>query len=252
MKLRLAREGDLGALICLWQAVFGDDEAFVRAFYRASPLEHTIVALADAHVGNEGAQDEKIVGMINCPEIELWTEDERYSGIYIYALAVDRRFRGLGIASALLEAAEKGDFFILSPQFSLLIPANESLFGFYAQKGYDRAAFAPKTHASLQVPTSLQALAPASDALYQHYLTACRKEAARAAVFVKKQPIFALSMQGTTCFARDGGYTALREDGAIVEDRPASPDRSAKKALWKALIPLPTDITPLISRFMED
>lgn len=242
MKLRIAEKVDLPELIALWQAVFGDDERFISAFYQASGIERTIVALENG----------RIVGMINCPATELWAKGERYRGAYIYALAVDARHRSSGIGSALLKAAESNEFLTEAPQFLLLIPAEASLFDFYAQKGYDRAAFAPLSGSDLPAAEEEIPLAHESDALYRRYLASCETEAADTGVFVKTQPIFALSMGGTHCYPHVDGYIALDGQGNLIETHPASPDRTCKKALWKALADISTDISPIISRFMED
>lgn len=242
MKLRRAATGDLPALIALWQAVFGDDERFIRAFYSASGIGRTIIAEAD----------EEIVGMINCPEIELWAGGDRYRGAYIYALAVDAHYRSGGIGSALLSAAEGDEYLEKAPQFLLLIPAEASLFGFYAQKGYDRPAFAPICNTDAPQGEGKAPLAHDSAELYRRYLAACEKEAANDGVFVKAQAIFTLSMGGTDCYADREGYMALDKANKPVEIRPATPDFEQKKALWKALTNISDEITPLISRFMED
>lgn len=242
MKLRRAVAGDLPALIALWQAVFGDDERFIRAFYKASGIGRTIIAEAD----------EEIVGMINCPEIELWAGGDRYRGAYVYALAVDAHCRSGGIGSALLSAAEGDEYLENAPQFLLLIPAEASLFDFYARKGYDRPAFAPICDTDAPQIERKAPLAHDCDALYRRYLAACEAEAANGAVFVKAQAIFALSMGSTDCYADREGYMALNRADKLVEIRPASPDLGQKKALWKALTAISDEITPLISRFMED
>lgn len=240
--LRIAKTSDLPELIALWQTVFGDDEGFIRAFYEASGIDRTIVALDNG----------RVIGMINCPAIELWIKSERYRGAYIYALAVDARYRGAGIGSALLKATESGDYLAEVPQFLLLIPAEASLFDYYAKKGYDRAAFAPKM-TDIAPKQALQAeLAHDSEALYRRYLASCEVEAEDGALFVKTQPIFALSMGGTLCYPLEDGYIAMGKSRKPIEIRPATPDLTNPKALWKALVDISTDISPIISRFMED
>lgn len=248
LTLRTATACDLPELIALWQTVFGDDEAFIRAFYNAVGIDRTIVATA---LSDEAANS-AIVGMINCPEVALWAGDAHYSGAYIYALAVEAHYRSCGIGSALLEAAESGAYFAKAPLFTLLIPAEASLFDFYAKKGYDRPAFPPKIPESLPSVRHTAPLPHDSDALYDRYLTACRSESANGALFVKPQALFALSMGSATCYPLDGGYIALDKCQKAAEMRPAIPDLSRKKALWKALADIPDHILPLISRFMED
>lgn len=242
MKLRSALESDLPALIALWQAVFGDNEDFIRAFYEASSIDRTIVAAADG----------ELVGMINCPEIELWAKGKRYRGAYVYALAVDAHYRSAGIGSALLKAAEMSAYLPEIPQFLMLIPAEASLFEFYKKMGYNREAFAPLTDRERLPLEGKIPLAHDSDLLYRRYLAACQSEGAEGGVFVKSRAIFALSMQGASCYADEEGYIALDSRGKILEIRPSAPHLSRKMALWKALTDIPDALSPLISRFMEE
>lgn len=142
--IRRSRSADLPSLMRLWQEVFGDPPAFTKKFYHTFGADCAFVAEID----------EKIVAMIHALPVSLAQNGQFAWGVYIYALATAPDYRGLGIASALLQIAETAPFTILptlsgaeemgpapdSPTFALLIPGEESLFDYYLKKGYDRTA----------------------------------------------------------------------------------------------------------------
>ncbi len=265
IRIRTALPDDLPMLISLWQRVFKDEESFIRAFYQASDLRRTLAAVNT---------DEVIVGMLNCPAIELWHRQTVYRGVYLYAFAVDEAYRGYGIGSKLLQAAENGSDLPSKPDFALLIPAEPSLFDFYAAKGYDRFAYNPIRKALSTKSTeisSVSCLPVFSDTLYARYLNACGYISASecsGAIFVKPPRLFTLSMEDTECFPTPDGYNAFQKEippaehsltasvssdrqRTLVESMPAIPDPRRPAALWKALIPIPEIHAPLISRFLE-
>ena len=117
-----ATNSDLPHVKALWQEIFGDNEEFIEGFYRAFPIkENTLVA----KVG------ERVVGMANALDCTLAYENERFCGKYIYALAVSGEHRGMGIAKALLDACEEGNFV-------LLVPETPDLYCMYAHLGYNK------------------------------------------------------------------------------------------------------------------
>ena len=111
-----ASERDMPSVKALWQEIFGDDSEFIDRFYRAFPIEESGVV---AKIG------EKTVGMVNSLNCKLTCKNELFYGKYIYALAVSNEYRGKGIAKALLEICEEGDFV-------LLVPETKGLFDMYA------------------------------------------------------------------------------------------------------------------------
>lgn len=147
--IRRSGAADLPEMIALWQTVFGDPPAFTERFYENFGADCAIVAETDG----------KIVAMIHPLPAALAQNGQYTFGVYIYALATAPDYRSRGIASALLQAAESSAFaHPLSldwlaeaeegliqiprdtPAFSLLIPAEDSLFAYYRQKGYIREA----------------------------------------------------------------------------------------------------------------
>lgn len=117
-----ASQKDMLSVKDLWQEIFGDDSEFIDRFYRAFPIEESGVV---AKIG------EKTVGMVNALDCKLMCKNELFYGKYIYALAVSNEYRGKGIAKALLEICEEGDFV-------LLVPETKGLFDMYAHLGYSK------------------------------------------------------------------------------------------------------------------
>ena len=104
----------------IWQDVFGDDEDFVDKFYSIFPMEkNTFVA----------KYGDNVVGIVNAIDCKISYENELFYGKYIYALAVDKNYRGRGLARALLEISESGSFM-------LLVPETPELFAMYGKLGY--------------------------------------------------------------------------------------------------------------------
>ena len=104
----------------LWRTTFGDSFDYVEAFYGIFSLtENAIVAICG----------EKVVGMVNSLDCKAELDGDTFHGRYIYALAVDEKYRGRGIAKRLLEMGRGGEF-------TMLVPENDGLFDMYAHLGF--------------------------------------------------------------------------------------------------------------------
>ena len=118
---------DRPALTRLWQEAFGDAVSYIDTFFgSAYAPERSRAAVVDG----------KIAGM--CFWFDCGLAGEKYA--YLYAVATDRRFRGQGIATALMEDGEQ----LLKGQGYagvLLSPGSGSLFRFYEKRGYETAGF---------------------------------------------------------------------------------------------------------------
>jgi len=76
-------------------------------------------------------KEEKVLGMLSMLPVTL----NGKKGRYIYAVATDEKARGKGISTKLLEFAN--EFIKKSGEdFSVLVPAEKSLFTFYQKRGY--------------------------------------------------------------------------------------------------------------------
>lgn len=117
--VRRYRPGDVISLVRLWQDCFGDSTEYIGRFFDLLPHVGTGFT---AQCGGE------TVGMafaINA--LELISGGERHSCNYIYAVAVDKRYRGMGIGGALTEAA--ADAFDCDVICTL--PAEKKLYDWY-------------------------------------------------------------------------------------------------------------------------
>lgn len=118
---------DRPALTKLWQEAFGDGIAYIDAFFEtAYAPERSRVAVADG----------RIAGMHFWFDCQL--AGEKYA--YLYAVATDSRFRGQGIATALME---EGEALLRERGYAgvLLSPGSASLFRFYEKRGYETVGF---------------------------------------------------------------------------------------------------------------
>ncbi len=118
--IEFANEFDREQIKKLWKDTFGDSDESVDKF-----LNEYIACVL---LYKEG---KKLLGMLSMLPVKA----EEKKGRYIYAVATDRLVRGRGISTALLEFVNKyikenGEF------FSVLVPAEESLFDFYKKRGY--------------------------------------------------------------------------------------------------------------------
>jgi len=113
-------------LIRLWSEVFGDTPAVLQFFFDTvfSP-ENTLVVTADG----------KIVSALYLLPAALSFKGKHRRAHYIYAAATAPDFRSRGYMDRLLQEAaivgeKRGD------AYSILLPSQDSLYSFYAGKGY--------------------------------------------------------------------------------------------------------------------
>ena len=118
---------DRSGLTRLWQEAFGDGISYIDAFFE------TAYAPRRSRVAEV---DGEIAGALYWFDCELAGEKTAY----LYAVATDKRFRGRGIATALMEDAEA----VLKERGYagvLLSPGSPSLFRFYEKRGYETVGF---------------------------------------------------------------------------------------------------------------
>ena len=114
---------DRPALTKLWQEAFGDTLSYIDAFFEtAYAPQRSRVAVVDG----------QIAGMHFWFDCQLAGEKVAY----LYAVATDNRFRGQGIATALME---EGEALLKEQGYAgvLLSPGSESVFRFYEKRGYE-------------------------------------------------------------------------------------------------------------------
>ncbi|MDD3429598.1 MAG: GNAT family N-acetyltransferase [Oscillospiraceae bacterium] len=120
---RTCTQEDVTTLKQLWHAAFGDDDSFMnKVFGGFAPLNSIYVV----------EQAEGIVAMACAVPVSC--NDRK--GVYLYGVNTKKEMRGQGIMKGLLlhihkECAKAGIV------FSVLIPAEESLFEWYGSFGYE-------------------------------------------------------------------------------------------------------------------
>lgn len=124
---RYTTKKDRPALTKLWQEAFGDEIGYIDAFFEtAYAPERSRVAVIDG----------EIAGMHFWFDCQL--DGQKLA--YLYAVATDKRFRGRGVATKLMEDGER----LLKEHGyagAILSPGSESLFRFYAGRGYETVGF---------------------------------------------------------------------------------------------------------------
>ena len=134
MNIEKVRKEYIPRLTALWQEAFGDSPEFIEKFFRTgfSPERS---AVAD---GGAGA-----LYWFDC----LWNGKKI---AYIYAVATERKSRGRGICTALMDHAHRQ---LKSEGYggAILVPADEGLFRMYGKMGYAECPTADRwSHRSLQ------------------------------------------------------------------------------------------------------
>jgi predicted N-acetyltransferase YhbS len=117
----------------LWRKTFGDSEAYLAHYFaRMHRDENMLVCTED---------DEELVAMMTMLPITLKCGGLSFPARYVYAVATDEQWRGLGISTSLMEEAleimeDNGE------AAAILVPAHFSLFAFYERQGFTTAFYA--------------------------------------------------------------------------------------------------------------
>lgn len=123
------------ALEAMWSACFGDSDEYINFYFskRFSPKETLVYA-----INGEPA------AMLTLMPAELMRGGTYIPVRYIYAVATLPKYRGKGISSKLLSHAQ-GMLASEGVTETVLAPAGEGLFSFYAKRGYS-IAFGAEEH----------------------------------------------------------------------------------------------------------
>ncbi len=122
---RLMKASDLEALKTLWHQVFGDTPDFAQTAICKFAGERNVFVCE-----HEGAP----VAMLLAVPVTM----KGKKGAYFYGLATKEEYRGKGVMTALMDYAAE----VLVQRecaFITLIPAEESLFGYYQAHGFQNA-----------------------------------------------------------------------------------------------------------------
>ena len=118
--IEFANKEDVEQIKKLWKNVFGDSDDYIIRYLKEF-LPYVCIY----------KENRFIKGMVSL--IPITMNDKK--GRYVYAAATEEKSRGRGIATKLLEYAQK---FIKqqNEDFLVLVPAEKSLFDFYKKRGY--------------------------------------------------------------------------------------------------------------------
>lgn len=127
--VRFSKRGEFPALTEIWKACFKDtEENTVRIFEKLQKPENILVLPC----GGE------IAAMLSFREFELTSPENQCKAAYIYGVATHPAYQGKGYSTVLLGNAAK----LLTHRgyaCAVLVPAEESLFGFYQKRGFETA-----------------------------------------------------------------------------------------------------------------
>lgn len=131
--IRFATNNDISGIISLWQEAFGDSAEEIKFFLdnKFKP-ENTLVY----------EECGEIASMLFLLEGEMRISGRDYPSYYLYAACTAIKYRGRRIMSALLKAAKKTAS-NRNVRYICLLPAEDSLYNYYARFGY-RAIFSKR------------------------------------------------------------------------------------------------------------
>jgi len=118
--IRFFEEKDKNAVIGLWQEAFGEAEKEILPFLEFINKNMLLME-----------ENGKIISMLSLLKVKIGD----INGRYVYAVATDKRFRGRGYASELLQYAKQ----LIkenNEEFLVILPQSESLYDFYAKSGF--------------------------------------------------------------------------------------------------------------------
>lgn len=110
----------------LWKTVFGDEDEYISLFFDNYFNEAEVMGAI------EGS---RLVSMLFLLPMKVKTMERSFDAKYIYAVATLPEYRGRGISTKLLDETHK----YLKKEgidLSVLVPASESLFKFYFDRGF--------------------------------------------------------------------------------------------------------------------
>lgn len=190
-------------IITLWQNVFGDNEEYIRSFYRSFDTAGNVIGafkktngtLITSDINTEG----EMIGLVNRVPVKLLIDRKTINGHYIYAGCVHPSYRGQGIYGELMREAEKNTI------FTALIPANDLLFGMYRKMGYTETAGTPFPYTIDRMRLGRFETEPYDgnvESLYEFYLFD------RSDRFIQDFPFFLFTLSG---FIADGYIYYLKD-----------------------------------------
>lgn len=188
----------------LWNEVFGDEEKYLNSFFsHMYSNDNTLIWL----------EDDKVVAMLYIIPYDMIIDNKKVPIMYLYALATNPDYRGIGIMSKLIEKAHSlGQS--RGYTFSALIPASLKLFNYYKKFDYQTFFFKTKltlSHEDLINISPIDIYETNIDSLWDLYITS-KFYNENSIILNKDQFIFSInSISDKKCSA----YTSKNDEYAI-------------------------------------
>ncbi len=131
-QIRLANKGEVADQKDIWKICFGDEDSYINLYYSEKyKADETAVLL----------YEDKIAAMATMIPARLIRPDhEVLSLAMLYAVATHTNYQGKGFSTQIMDFCNK-HLMETGMDLSILVPAEESLFDFYAKRGYKKAFY---------------------------------------------------------------------------------------------------------------
>ena len=136
--IRFFEEKDKNAVVALWQEAFGEKKEEILPFLDFINKDMLLIE-----------EKGQIISMLSLLKVKIGD----VCGRYVYAVATDKRFRGKGYATELLDFA-KGLVAAGKETFLVILPRNESLYAFYGKSGFTPLCCAKRISRKISAETS--------------------------------------------------------------------------------------------------
>jgi|GEM_PF-4148409 len=136
-QFRYAKEHEKESIKALWNLCFPREEGFTEYVFSHLFSEETAIA---------GVENGSLLASMHCFPADLFLGGRVRKGAYFYGICTSPEARGRGIASRMIAFA-CGEMRRAGCEVALLIPASDSLFGYYAKLGFAPAFYRQKTFA---------------------------------------------------------------------------------------------------------
>lgn len=155
--IRFAEKDDLERQKEIWRLCFGDSGQDMDIYYtQRYKAQQTLLLL----------HYDEIAAMTTLLPVSLVTADgQKAKAVMVFAVATDPRYRGQGFASELMGFCDQY-LNEMDIGFSVLVPAEESLFGFYERHAYQEMFFLRRIRLDSKEIAELPGTGPADFKLY--------------------------------------------------------------------------------------
>lgn len=124
--IKFADDGYHSQIKNLWKNTFEDKDELIDFYFSNRHRNENMLIFLKGEV---------VAAMLTMLPLEIKSGEKTFAGRYIYAVATDKKYRGQGISTMLLNHAHNW-MKRNHEQVSVLVPASKSLFDFYEKRGF--------------------------------------------------------------------------------------------------------------------